>query len=88
VIRGGDGETVVPVAFIGAEGHGAIYIDRAQAAADGDPGAGGSGWPGSADRCRRRCSGWPWAASGWRYPRRRSLGSGSSTIRGCGRLRT
>jgi hypothetical protein len=37
VIRGGDGETVVPVAFIGAEGHGAIYIDRAEAAADGDP---------------------------------------------------
>jgi len=37
VIRGGDGEPVVPVAFIGAEGHGAVYIDRAQAAAGGDP---------------------------------------------------
>jgi superfamily II DNA or RNA helicase len=37
LIRGGDGTPVVPVAFIGAEGHGAVYIDRAQAAADGDP---------------------------------------------------
>jgi superfamily II DNA or RNA helicase len=37
VIRGGDGEPVVPVAFIGAEGHGAVYIDRGQAVADGDP---------------------------------------------------
>ena len=37
VIRGDGGEPVVPVAFIGAEGHGAVYIDHAQAAADGDP---------------------------------------------------
>jgi superfamily II DNA or RNA helicase len=39
VIRRGDGEAAVPVAFIGAEGHGAVCIDRAQAAAGGDPGS-------------------------------------------------
>ena len=37
VIQGDDGEPVVPVAFIGADGHGAVYIDRAQAVAGGDP---------------------------------------------------
>jgi superfamily II DNA or RNA helicase len=37
VIQGDDGEPVVPVAFIGAAGHGAVYIDRAQAVAGGDP---------------------------------------------------
>ena len=40
VIRAGDGQTAVPVAFIGAEGHGAVCVDRAQAA-QGDPG----NWP-------------------------------------------
>jgi len=34
VIRAGDGEPAVPVAFIGAEGHGAVCVDRAQAAAE------------------------------------------------------
>ena len=68
VIRADDGQPVVPVAFIGAEGHGAVYVDRAQAAG-GDPGswrvpAGQAGPDGS----RRRCSGWRWAASRWRYP--------------------
>jgi superfamily II DNA or RNA helicase len=37
VIRLGDGESAVPVAFIGPEGHGAVYLDRAQAVAGGDP---------------------------------------------------
>ena len=32
VIHAGDGEPAVPVAFIGAEGHGAVCVDRAQAA--------------------------------------------------------
>ncbi|MFY9926608.1 MAG: DEAD/DEAH box helicase [Streptosporangiaceae bacterium] len=40
VIRDAAGEAVVPVAFIGSEGHGAVCVDRGQAA-DGDPG----GWP-------------------------------------------
>ena len=40
VIRAGGGQTAVPVAFIGAEGHGAVCVDRAQAA-KGDPG----NWP-------------------------------------------
>ena len=39
VIRADDGEPAVPVAFIGAEGHGAVCIDRAQAAAGGEPGS-------------------------------------------------
>ena len=39
VIRAGDGQSVVPVAFIGAAGHGAVYLDRAQAAAGGEPGS-------------------------------------------------
>ncbi len=39
VIRAGDGEPAVPVAFIGAGGHGAVCIDRVQAAAGGDPGS-------------------------------------------------
>jgi superfamily II DNA or RNA helicase len=39
VIRAGDGQPVVPVAFIGAAGHGAVYLDRAQAAAGGEPGS-------------------------------------------------
>ena len=34
VIHAGDGEPAVPVVFIGAEGHGAVYVDRAQAAAE------------------------------------------------------
>jgi superfamily II DNA or RNA helicase len=33
VVDVGDGEPAVPVAFIGAEGHGAVCVDRAQAAA-------------------------------------------------------
>jgi superfamily II DNA or RNA helicase len=37
VIRDDDGEPAVPVLFIGAGGHGAVYVDRAQAAAGGDP---------------------------------------------------
>ena len=37
VIRAGDGQTAVPVAFIGAEGHGAVCVDHVQAAR-GDPG--------------------------------------------------
>jgi SNF2-related domain/SWIM zinc finger len=37
VIRTDDGEPAVPVTFIGAEGHGVVYIDRAQAAAGGKP---------------------------------------------------
>jgi superfamily II DNA or RNA helicase len=40
VIRAGNGEPAVPVAFIGAEGHGAVCIDPAQAATGGEPG----GW--------------------------------------------
>ncbi len=48
------------------------------------PAAGGSGWPGSSGRCRRRCSRWPWAASRCRYPRPRRPGSGTGTTRGCG----
>jgi superfamily II DNA or RNA helicase len=40
VIRTGGGEPAVPVAFIGAEGHGAVCIDPAQAATGGEPG----GW--------------------------------------------
>ena len=39
VIRVGDGQPAVPVAFIGAAGHGAVYLDRAQAAAGGEPGS-------------------------------------------------
>jgi superfamily II DNA or RNA helicase len=39
VIRAGDGEPAVPVAFLGAEGHGAVCIDHAQAAAGGEPGS-------------------------------------------------
>ena len=38
VIRAGDGQTAVPVAFIGAEGHGAVCVDHVQAAR-GDPGS-------------------------------------------------
>jgi superfamily II DNA or RNA helicase len=38
VIRADDGEQSVPVAFVGAEGHGAVCIDRAQATA-GEPGS-------------------------------------------------
>jgi superfamily II DNA or RNA helicase len=37
VIRTDDGEPAVPVAFIGAEGHGVVCIDRAEAAAGGKP---------------------------------------------------
>ncbi len=37
VIRAGDGEPAVPVAFIGAEGHGAVCINPAEAA--GEPGS-------------------------------------------------
>jgi hypothetical protein len=33
VIHAGDGEPVVAVAFIGAEGHSAVCVDRVQAAA-------------------------------------------------------
>jgi hypothetical protein len=36
VISAGDGEPAVSVAFIGAEGHGAVCVDRAQAA-DAEP---------------------------------------------------
>ena len=39
VIRAGDGEPAVPVAFLGAEGHGAVCIAHAQAAAGGEPGS-------------------------------------------------
>ena len=39
VLRAGGEEPVVPVAFIGAEGHGAVCVDRAEAAS-GEPG----GW--------------------------------------------
>jgi superfamily II DNA or RNA helicase len=39
VIRAGNGEQAVPVAFLGAEGHGAVCIDRAQATAGGEPGS-------------------------------------------------
>lgn len=41
VILAGNGEPAVPVAFIGAEGHGAVCIDPARAATGGDPGS----WP-------------------------------------------
>jgi superfamily II DNA or RNA helicase len=37
VIEAGDGEPAVPVAFIGDDGHGAVCVDRAQAA--GEPGS-------------------------------------------------
>jgi superfamily II DNA or RNA helicase len=40
VLRTGDGGITVPVAFIGADGHGAVYVDPDQAR-DGDPGQ----WP-------------------------------------------
>jgi superfamily II DNA or RNA helicase len=36
---GRDGETTVPVAFLGAEGHGAVCVDHAEAAAGGEPGS-------------------------------------------------
>ena len=39
VIRAGDGEPAVPVAFIGAEGHGTVCIDRTHAAAGDAPGS-------------------------------------------------
>ncbi len=39
VIRTGDGGPVVPVVFFGAEGHGAVCMDLAQAEAGGDPGS-------------------------------------------------
>jgi superfamily II DNA or RNA helicase len=39
VIRTGDGQPAVPVAFIGTVGHGAVYLDRIQAAAGGEPGS-------------------------------------------------
>jgi superfamily II DNA or RNA helicase len=38
VIRGNDGGPVVPVAFIGAEGHGAVWVHPGQVA-DGEPGS-------------------------------------------------
>jgi superfamily II DNA or RNA helicase len=37
---GGEPADAVPVAFIGSEGHGLVYVDQASAAAGGDPG----GW--------------------------------------------
>jgi superfamily II DNA or RNA helicase len=37
LVRDGDGKPAVPVVFIGAEGHGAVYVDRDQVAAGGDP---------------------------------------------------
>jgi superfamily II DNA or RNA helicase len=40
VVRTDTGDTAVPVVFIGADGHGAVYVDRAQAG-DGDP----ARWP-------------------------------------------
>ena len=40
VIRDAGGEVGIPVAFIGSDGHGAVCVDRGQAAG-GDPG----GWP-------------------------------------------
>ena len=39
VIRAGEGEPATPVAFIGAAGHGAIYIGRTPAAAGDTPGS-------------------------------------------------
>jgi superfamily II DNA or RNA helicase len=39
LIRAGDGEPAVPVAFVGTEGHGAVCIDHAQAAAAVKPGS-------------------------------------------------
>ena len=87
VIRADDGEPAVPVAFIGAEGHGVVCADRAQAAAT-EP----RSWRFRLARLARAVppplqrmalGGEPLAV-----PAAESPGSGTGTTRGCGRPRS
>ena len=80
VIKTGDGADAVPLRFIGTEGHGVIYADRAQAATASSP---GSGSPGSPTRCPRSCSTSRSPTSGSSSPKPGRPRSCPGTTRGC-----
>ena len=80
VIKTGDSADAVPLRFIGSEGHGVIYADRAQAATASSP---GSGSPGSPIRSPRSCSTSRSRTSGSSSRKPSRPRSFPSTTRGC-----